>query len=112
MSPVPADVRKMMFKLKKIQGTDISRSFDGLNNPVNLANSFKFAKEGGMIAQGALSITYSPVHTVDYYVNLMSKVIQHWCFVTIVFELTLSALLCNTHLHEEAQDMLNYGLIV
>ena len=64
MSPVPADVRKMMFKLKKIQGTDISRSFDGLNNPVNLANSFKFAKEGGMIAQGALSITYSPVRSI------------------------------------------------
>lgn len=76
MSPVPADVRKMMFKLKKIQGTDISRSFDGLNNPVNLANSFKFAKEGGMIAQGALSITYSPVHTVDYYVNLADKYIE------------------------------------
>lgn len=76
MSPVPADVRKMMFKLKKIQGTDISRSFDGLNNPVNLANSFKFAKEGGMIAQGALSITYSPVHTVDYYVKLADKYIE------------------------------------
>ena len=76
MSPVPADVRRMMFKLKKIQGTDISRSFDGLNNPVNLENSFKFAKEGGMIAQGALSITYSPVHTVDYYVDLADKYIE------------------------------------
>ncbi len=76
MSPVPADVRKMMFKLKKIQGTDIARSFDGLNNPVNLENSFKFAKEGGMIAQGALSITHSPVHTVEYYVNLADKYIE------------------------------------
>ncbi len=76
MSPVPADVRKLMFKVKKKQGTDISRSFDGLNNPQNLANSFKFAKEGGMIAQAALSLTFSPLHTVDYYVDLADKYID------------------------------------
>jgi pyruvate carboxylase subunit B len=76
MSPVPADVRQLMFKVKKIQGTDISRSFDGLNNPQNLENSFKFAEEGGMIPQGALSITYSPVHTVDYYVDLADQYIE------------------------------------
>lgn len=75
MSPVPADVRKLMFKVKKLQGTDISRSFDGLNNPQNLANSFKFAKEGGMIAQAALSITVSPVHTVEYYIDLADQYI-------------------------------------
>ncbi|MFT5167813.1 MAG: pyruvate carboxylase subunit B [Saprospiraceae bacterium] len=73
MSPVPADVRELMFKVKKKQGTDISRSFDGLNNPQNLANSFKFAKAGGMIAQAALSLTFSPIHTVDYYINLADQ---------------------------------------
>jgi len=73
MRPVPADVRKLMFKVKKKQGTDISRSFDGLNNPQNLANSFQFAKEGGMVAQAALSLTFSPIHTVDYYVDLADK---------------------------------------
>lgn len=76
MSPVPADVRRLMFKVKKIQGTDIARSFDGLNNPQNLALSFKYAKEGGMIAQGALSITHSPLHTVDYYVDLADQFIE------------------------------------
>lgn len=76
MSPVPKDVRKLMFKLKKIQGTDIARSFDGLNNPQNLALSFQYAKEGGMIPQGALSITHSPLHTVDYYVDLADKFIE------------------------------------
>jgi pyruvate carboxylase subunit B len=76
MSPVPKDVRKLMFKLKKIQGTDIARSFDGLNNPRNLALSFQYAKEGGMIPQGALSITHSPLHTVDYYVDLADKFID------------------------------------
>lgn len=76
MSPVPLDVRRLMFHLKKKQGTDISRSFDGLNNPQNLAKSFEYAREGGMIAQGALSLTYSPVHTVDYFVNLANQYIE------------------------------------
>ena len=76
MSPVPKDVRKLMFKVKKKQGTDISRTFDGLNNPRNLALSFQYAKEGGMIPQGALSLTYSPVHTVDYYINLAEQYLE------------------------------------
>lgn len=75
MNPVPKDVRKLMFKVKKLQGTDISRSFDGLNNPRNLALSFEYAKEGGMIAQGALSMTVSPVHTVEYFINLAEEFI-------------------------------------
>ncbi len=76
MSPVPADVRQLMFKVKKKQGTDIARSFDGLNNPQNLELSFQYAKEGGMVAQGALSITHSPVHTVDYYIQLADQYIE------------------------------------
>lgn len=76
MSPVPADVRKLMFKVKKLQGTDIARSFCGLNDPRNLENSIKFAKEGGMIAQAALSLTVSKVHTVEYYSKLANQLIQ------------------------------------
>ena len=76
MSPCSKDLRRLMFKLKKIQGTDISRSFDGLNNPQNLELSFQYAKEGGMVAQAALCITYSPVHTVEYYVDLADKFIE------------------------------------
>ena len=71
MSPVPADIRQLMFAVKKKQGTDIARSFDGLNNPQNLEESFKYAKEGGMIAQGALSLTVSPYHTIEYYICLL-----------------------------------------
>lgn len=76
MSPVSRDIRQLMFDVKKKQGTDISRSFDGLNNPQNLALSFQYAKEAGMIAQAALSITYSPVHTVEYYIDLADKYIE------------------------------------
>ena len=67
MYPVPKDVRRLMFKLKKIQGTDIARSFDGLNDTRNLKLSIEYAKEGGMIVQAALCITHSKLHTVEYY---------------------------------------------
>ena len=76
MNPVPVDVRKLMFKVKKKQGTDIARSFCGLNDPRNIIDSAKYAKEGGMIAQSTLSLTYSKVHTVDYYVNLAQQLID------------------------------------
>lgn len=76
MSPVPADVRKLMFQVKKKQGTDIARSFDGLNDPRNLKNSIVFAKEAGMISQAALSLTVSPVHTVEYYTDLADTLIE------------------------------------
>lgn len=76
MNPVPADVRRLMFQVKKKQGTDIARSFDGLNDPRNLENSIKFAKEAGMISQAALSLTESPVHTVEYYTDLADTLIE------------------------------------
>lgn len=76
MYPVPKDVRRLMFKVKKAQGTDISRSFDGLNDPRNLELSVKYAKEAGMISQTALCITHSPIHTVEYYVNFADRLVE------------------------------------
>ncbi|WOK05925.1 biotin/lipoyl-containing protein [Imperialibacter roseus] len=76
MYPVPMDVRELMFRVKKKQGTDISRSFDGLNDTRSIINSIKLAKKGGMIAQAALSITHSPIHTVDYFVNMAGTLID------------------------------------
>jgi pyruvate carboxylase subunit B len=76
MSPVPADVRRLMFHVKKKQGTDIARSFDGLNDPRNLEGSIRYAKEAGMISQAALSLTVSEVHTVEYYTELADTLIE------------------------------------
>ena len=77
MFPVPADVRELMFKVKKAQGTDIARSFCGLNDHRNLKLSVEYAKKAGMISQAALSITHSPVHTVDYYLKLVEKLVEY-----------------------------------
>ncbi|MGC9150997.1 MAG: oxaloacetate decarboxylase [Microbacter sp.] len=79
MYPVPADVRQLFFKVKKAQGTDISRSFCGLNDTRNLELSVKYAKEANMISQVALCITNSPIHTVDYYMNVVEKVVDFGC---------------------------------
>lgn len=75
MYPVPKDVRKLMFRLKKIQGTDIARSFDGLNDTRNLKLSIDYAKEGGMIAQTSLCITHSKLHTIEYYLKMAEELI-------------------------------------
>jgi len=79
MNPVPRDVRGLMYKVKAKQGTNISRSFCGLNDHRNLKDSVILAKEGGMISQVALSITYSPIHTVEYYMDIVDKVVEYGC---------------------------------
>ena len=75
MFPVPADVRRLMYKVKKAQGTDITRIFCGLNDPRNIIPSIQYALEAGMIPQAALCITHSPVHTVEYYTDLADTLI-------------------------------------
>ena len=76
MSPVSDDVRQLFYKVKKAQGTDITRTFCGLNDIRNIAPSIKYAKAAGMISQCALSITHSPIHTVEYYTNMAYKLIE------------------------------------
>lgn len=75
MNPVPADVRQLMYKVKKAQGTDITRIFCGLNDPRNIIPSIGWAKQAGMIAQATMCITYSLVHTAEYYIELAEQLI-------------------------------------
>ena len=76
MYPVPADVRRLMYKVKHAQGVDITRIFCGLNEVRNIIPSIKYAKEAGMIPQATLCITYSPVHTVEYYSRIADQLIE------------------------------------
>jgi len=76
MNPVPADVRELMYKVKHAQGTDITRIFCGLNDPRNIIPSIKWAKAAGMTAQATMCITYSEVHTAEYYINLAEQLIE------------------------------------
>ncbi len=76
MSPCSKDLRELFYKVKKAQGTDITRIFCGLNDPRNVIPSIKYAKQAGMIAQASLCITHSPIHTVEYYVELARTFIE------------------------------------
>lgn len=76
MNPVPADVRELMYKVKKAQGTDITRIFCGLNDVRNIIPSIRWAKQAGMVAQASMCITYSPVHTAEYYINMAEQLIE------------------------------------
>lgn len=77
MNPVPADVRELMYKVKKAQGVDITRIFCGLNDVRNIIPSIHYAKAAGMIAQATMCITYSEIHTVEYYVSMAEELIAN-----------------------------------
>ena len=76
MYPVPADVRRLMYKVKHAQGVDITRIFCGLNEVRNIIPSIHYALEAGMIPQATLCITFSPVHTVEYYTAIAERLIE------------------------------------
>lgn len=75
MNPVPADIRQLMYKVKKSQGVDITRIFCGLNDVRNIIPSIEWAKAAGMIPQATLCITYSEIHTAEYYINMAEQLI-------------------------------------
>lgn len=76
MFPVPADVRKLMYKVKHAQGVDITRIFCGLNDVRNIIPSIHYALEAGMTPQATLCITNSPIHTAEYYANIADQLIE------------------------------------
>lgn len=55
-------------------GIDIIRIFDALNDIRNLKSAVDATKKYGGHCQIALSYTTSPVHTIDYYINLAKEV--------------------------------------
>ena len=75
MFPVPADVRKLMYKVKHAQGVDIPRIFCGLNDVRNIIPSIHYALDAGMTPQATLCITNSPIHTAEYYSAVADKLI-------------------------------------
>lgn len=76
MFPVPADVRRLMYKVKHAQGVDITRIFCGLNDVRNIIPSIHYALEAGMTPQATLCITTSPIHTAEYYANIADQLIE------------------------------------
>lgn len=55
-------------------GIDVIRIFDALNDLRNMEQAVKSTKKYGGHAQIAMSYTISPVHTLDYFVDLAKKI--------------------------------------
>jgi len=62
------------FVKKSIEnGIDIIRIFDALNDVRNMKQAIESTKKYGGLAEVAMSYTISPVHTLDYFVDLAVK---------------------------------------
>lgn len=68
------DVVEMFVKKSLENGIDIIRVFDALNDVRNLKSAVDACNKYHGHCQIALSYTTSPIHTVDYYVELAQKV--------------------------------------
>jgi len=66
----PDDVVEEFIKKSIENGIDIIRIFDALNDTRNISKSIEATKKYGGHAQAAISYTTSPVHNIEYYVNL------------------------------------------
>lgn len=60
-------------------GIDIFRIFDALNDIRNMEVAIKTVKKTGRHAQGTISYTISPFHTVDYFVKFAKKLAELNC---------------------------------
>lgn len=69
----PDDIVERFIALACENGMDIFRVFDALNDPRNLEQAIKCVKKYGGHAQGTISYTTSPVHTIDAYVALAKE---------------------------------------
>lgn len=72
----PDDLLDRFVETAHINGVDIFRIFDALNDTRNLESAIKSVKKHGAHAQGALSYTISPVHTIDKYVEYAREQVQ------------------------------------
>jgi oxaloacetate decarboxylase (Na+ extruding) subunit alpha len=70
------DVVDKFVELSLKNGIDIIRVFDALNDIRNLKATVDATRKHGGHCQIALSYTTSPVHTIDYFVDLASQVEQ------------------------------------
>ena len=68
------DVVDKFVELSIKNGIDVIRIFDALNDVRNLRQAVDSTKKYGGECQIALSYTTSPIHTVDYYVELAKEI--------------------------------------
>jgi oxaloacetate decarboxylase alpha subunit len=68
------DVVDAFVKRAATSGVDVFRVFDAMNDPRNLERPLKAVLDQGKHAQGTISYTVSPVHTLEMWVELAQKI--------------------------------------
>ncbi|MCW3148634.1 sodium-extruding oxaloacetate decarboxylase subunit alpha [Stutzerimonas stutzeri] len=68
------DVVEKFVERAAINGVDVFRVFDAMNDPRNLETALRAVKQQGKHAQGTISYTTSPVHTLEMWVDLAKQI--------------------------------------
>ncbi|OWL86125.1 sodium-extruding oxaloacetate decarboxylase subunit alpha [Halopseudomonas aestusnigri] len=68
------DVVEKFVERAAVNGVDVFRVFDAMNDPRNLETALKAVKKQGKHAQGTISYTTSPVHTLQMWVDLAKQI--------------------------------------
>ncbi len=67
------DVVDKFVERSAVNGVDVFRIFDALNDPRNFERAIKATIAHGKHAQGTISYTVSPVHTIEMWVDLAKR---------------------------------------
>src|SRR5690606_462089 len=68
------DVVEKFVERAAVNGVDVFRVFDAMNDPRNLETALRAVKHQGKHAQGTISYTTSPVHTLEMWVALAKRI--------------------------------------
>ncbi|TLX59553.1 oxaloacetate decarboxylase subunit alpha [Stutzerimonas nosocomialis] len=68
------DVVERFVERAAVNGVDVFRVFDAMNDPRNLRTALEAVRAQGKHAQGTISYTTSPVHTLQMWVDLAKQI--------------------------------------
>jgi len=75
----PDDVVKKFVQLAHKNGVDVFRVFDALNDVRNMRVAIEAVKKCGAFAEGTISYTTSPVHTIEKFVDIATELHEMGC---------------------------------
>ncbi len=70
------DVVEKFVERAAVNGVDVFRVFDAMNDPRNMKTALKAVRAVGKHAQGTLSYTISPVHNLELWLDLAGQLVE------------------------------------
>src|SRR5918912_3802613 len=72
----PDDVVRAFVARAAANGIDVFRIFDAMNDIRNMKTAIEAALAAGKLVEGTVCYTISPVHSVDYFVNVAERLAE------------------------------------